>query len=452
MTEPARRKRRGCCLGCTIAIIVAVVIPILAWLIATAVTGARLRAELDRLRKAGEPVDIADFGGKLAPHVPPGVDNAAPLYQEAFDRRRDPAGMETLSSYSPEKWTAKDRQTVRTFVATNPSYFALLDQASRIEQCEFPVNWDDPINALFPHFAKLRETARALTLKAELEVADGKLEAAVASCATSLRTVKHAETTPVLIGQLVAVAIQGISLKELARVLSAGTPSVTTCRKLFHELDDPNRNQYWVNSMKGERLFGLDIFARAEQGTFDPAVFGGDEQSRQGYAILALATVGRPLFNTDKRLYLEFMEDAVIQFSLPWQEAQVKVDASDRRQHRLPGYAILTQMLLPIHARALWSRDKAAAELGAARIALAAKAFQGERGRYPTSLTELAQAGWQLPLDPFTGKVYLYRREGPGFAVWSTGFDLKDNNATEIDYQKFKTDQPGYDFVFRCAR
>jgi len=450
MTEPTRRKRRGCCLGCTIALLVAMVLPILVWLIATAVTGARVRAELDRLRKAGEPVDLADLGGKLAPHVPPGVDNAAPLYQEAFDIWRDAAGMYSETIYSPAKWTAEDRQAARTFVQTNQQYFRLLDQASRIRECEFSVQWDDPTNALFPYFTKLREAARGLSLKAEVEAADGKLENAVATCATSLRLVKHTETTPNLFGPLTAVAIQGVGLKELSRVLSTGTPSAATCRRLFTEFDDPDRNQYWVRAAQGERLTGLSTYQGIEEGRLPADVLNMDGSHEDTWRFTLLSTLGRPWWNQDKLRYLQHMGQMVEGFRHPWPQPK-SLRLGLVWQFGSTSYAP-SALLLPELTPALWSRDKAAAELGAARIALAAKAYHGEHDRYPASLAELASAGWQLPLDPFTGKAFLYRREGPGFAVWSTGPDLKDNNATEIDYQKFKTDQPGYDFVFRCAR
>lgn len=36
-----------------------------------------------------------------------------------------------------------------------------------------------------------------------------------------------------------------------------------------------------------------------------------------------------------------------------------------------------------------------------------------------------------LPLDPFTGKDYIYRKKEKGFIVYSVGEDLKDDGGVE---------------------
>jgi hypothetical protein len=116
---------------------------------------------------------------------------------------------------------------------------------------------------------------------------------------------------------------------------------------------------------------------------------------------------------------------------------------------------------MPIFSRFVWSRDRATAAIGTARIALALKAYRGDHAAYPASLAELDAVGWKLPLDPFGGKPYRYRREGTGFVVWSLGPDMDDDNASrDFDsYQKLPR-SPGqrerppedYDIVFRCKR
>ena len=76
-------------------------------------------------------------------------------------------------------------------------------------------------------------------------------------------------------------------------------------------------------------------------------------------------------------------------------------------------------------------------------------AYRAEHGQYPTSLQPLA--AWKLPLDPFSMKPFLYRRQGKGFVIWSVGPEMVDNHATAYDSQRFRPDQPGYDFVLRCS-
>jgi hypothetical protein len=157
------------------------------------------------------------------------------------------------------------------------------------------------------------------------------------------------------------------------------------------------------------------------------------------------------------------MEREVQAFELPWPESRQAVDdLAKSLETRTPFYASLTCTVMPIFGRAVWSRDRATAGVGTAQIAVALKAYRFEHDSYPRSLAELEAAGWKLPLDPFGGKAYRYRRDGRGFVVWSLGPDMDDDNAAR-DYDAYNEKLKGtpgrrerppedYDIVFRCAR
>jgi hypothetical protein len=68
------------------------------------------------------------------------------------------------------------------------------------------------------------------------------------------------------------------------------------------------------------------------------------------------------------------------------------------------------------------------AQLDLARVALLLKAYRAEHGSYPESLSALAKSdGKPLPGDPFSGKSFIYRKDGAGFVLYSWGEDLKDD-------------------------
>jgi len=54
--------------------------------------------------------------------------------------------------------------------------------------------------------------------------------------------------------------------------------------------------------------------------------------------------------------------------------------------------------------------------------------------------------GRPLPTDPFSGKPFVYRREGAGFLIYSWGPNLKDDGG-----KVGKTQDEG-DIVMRCGR
>lgn len=62
------------------------------------------------------------------------------------------------------------------------------------------------------------------------------------------------------------------------------------------------------------------------------------------------------------------------------------------------------------------------------RTGLACRLFKSGTGRYPEGLDELVPGILgEVPIDPFTGKPFVYRREGEGFIVYSLGSNQKDD-------------------------
>ncbi len=121
------------------------------------------------------------------------------------------------------------------------------------------------------------------------------------------------------------------------------------------------------------------------------------------------------------------MKAQVDAFALPWPASNTAIESLAKRTKSVPTYrGLMTKMLMPVFSRAAWSREKTAASLGDARIALALALYKLHHGAYPDSLAQLEQAGFKLPVDPFGEKPFRYRREGAGFIVYSIGSDMED--------------------------
>jgi hypothetical protein len=68
------------------------------------------------------------------------------------------------------------------------------------------------------------------------------------------------------------------------------------------------------------------------------------------------------------------------------------------------------------------------AMLTAARTGLACRLFKSRTGHYPEGLSELVpDILTEVPIDSFTGKPLVYRRDGEGFIVYSLGSNQKDD-------------------------
>jgi hypothetical protein len=102
-----------------------------------------------------------------------------------------------------------------------------------------------------------------------------------------------------------------------------------------------------------------------------------------------------------------------------------------------------------IYPRLTAKRDQAVAEVDLGRICLALQDYRAAQGRYPETLAALRGVDLQLT-DPFSGKNYVYRREGAGFVVYSLGPDMKDDGGKPLVYDKDGT--PSGDIVWRSVR
>jgi len=64
------------------------------------------------------------------------------------------------------------------------------------------------------------------------------------------------------------------------------------------------------------------------------------------------------------------------------------------------------------------------------------KGHQQKHGNYPDTLSPLTpEIITELPTDPFTGKNYIYRREGKGFIVYSVGSNERDDKGVSDSKQ-----------------
>jgi hypothetical protein len=433
-----------------------IIVPLLLlaiYLVALNRTEKQLAAELAKVEASGGALRLAD----LAPRVPLGEANAAEVYLRAFD-------LVTVDWEALERM-GEDPDLARQVLATQDPALRLLEQASQIRACAFPVDWDAWPAIAFPHFAPMREGGRLLAARAEVQAADGQMDAALSSCASILRMAEHTQREPILIGALVGFALNGIGVTALEESLSQGDPSPAACRALFEQLAAMDPHAALERAFQGERATHVEIFELIHAGEIRDlfAAFSGGEPVRWVQPLLLdlYRTLGRPLLNLDEVSSLRAMEQNIAALGLPPGEGQQQMEAVVEQIHQLPVYrSVLTKMIMPVFTRATWSRDRVAADIGAAQIALALTAYHAEHRRYPETLADLAAAGWDIPDDPFTGQPYIYRLEGDGFIVYSVGPDLTDDGGllplwketAELTQAEEERRRDRYDLIFRRPR
>jgi hypothetical protein len=450
-----------------------VVLVLLVHTIASIVTGRELERELGKLRAAGDPLALVE----AAPKPVPPDRNAAVVYQRAFEylpRDEDWVQVSEALTIFPERRAKISWPKVERVVSQSSRAIALLEQASRMPECRFPVNWEAGFAATFPHLGKFREAVRLLAVKAELEARRGRTREAMSAIGTALRMSDHIAMEPTPIAELARHLCQGMALNALNRTMDIHPPDAAESERMFNLLSRIDTIGPFIHGMKGERAIGLSAFdfARSHPLPFwllpGPSTYSAYPERGPTWTERLVSFLWRPVFNKDEVFYLRSFAKAISASRLPYRQARASIPRPQTGKTGLittpaPKYAVITQMVLPVFDYALAARDKALAKLSLARWGLAINVFQIREGRCPKSLDEVRQTvAWKLPVDPFSGKDFIYRLEplaqaqaGPrGYVLYSIGPNLRDDGGRFLpssEYPRLGPERPD-DIAWRVQR
>ncbi len=442
-----------------------VALPAGLWFYRDYTLGKRLEAELAALKAAGMPVSLAE----AAPKPVPDDENAAVLYQQVFRVDFSSGGSNCLlPNFSSEQdglvWrfvdepSAEGEKFLRTLfsdVQTQQS-LQILREASQRPHSVFPARWDQSSVTRFPHYGRFRQAARVMVARAALSAHDGDVEEALAWHKVIFRMSAHVAEEPALIAPLVAIAMQGIGVRGLRRLLSEAAIDPEATNAFEQCLRKVDMNAAFSHAMAGERAMGLDYFDMAYR---DPRSFkimtGSSHSYVYRYALPTyLGPLAGPLKKRDYLAYLEYIGELVRISRLPSGTAIPQMEALQAELEDLHVFqAPLTRMLVPMFSRLRSKCDLAVANIELCRTVLALKAYKYERGSYPASLKDLRKTlDWQLPKDPFSGQQFVYVPEEDGFILYSIGPNMIDDGGLpeRDEHGKWRGDVS--DIVWECVK
>jgi len=254
----------------------------------------------------------------------------------------------------------------------------------------------------------------------------GDLRRSLDRLRTGLRFAPKSAEESSLIAYLIALANARTCLLFLNRTLSGREAGEEILLPLFHDLDG-GRIGRWKSllgrAFQGERVQLLDIGLPATPKGLQKA-FGG----RAWWIQLYYWLIG-PLVKRDIRLNLprlaeleELAPSSYFETNNFWKLYEERVDD-------LPWYAIVSKLAIIKNMEATFLKVAVFdALILSCRAGLACRIYKGRTGEYPENLEALVPALLDaVPIDPFTGKPLVYRRDGEGFIVYSLGSNLKDD-------------------------
>jgi hypothetical protein len=439
------------------------------------------------LRPAAAPVPALKY--HLLPDLndqTPG--NAVVLYYRAFSPEWQVLLHRPEVAKLLEKWSEHQRQKPAKGLEWTLQYTMLkeVDSAARREYCDWEITprlRKEGISLLLPDIQAIREFARLLAIRARLEMDRGQFDKATYTLQTGYAMARHAAEHPILISALVGVAAAAQMNTQLEELIQTpGSPN------LYWALTDlPSPFIDLRKNLQGERLWleamvpGLrEALADLHSGPLSAQQLQtmqdqlanvledkfGNAPATASSKLLLVATIanmypeakqfllaqGRapelveklPMLQVvllaELATYYRFFDDMLKWNQLPFWQASKGVRQAEHQLVEAHAHGTgrmrfsLAGMFLPAIYKVEQSKVRLDRRLAALRCIEALRLHAAAHtGQWPAALDEITEV--PLPTDPFTGKPFEYRREGPKAVLSGAPLDGKEMGAQDLRYE-----------------
>ncbi len=375
---------------------------------------------------------------------------------EALDDKKD--GSADVPSTKPEDDTptARRRAGLQIIERLAKSRDALEQVRAGLERpyARYPINYSNPMPFAIKlnHLRNLREYAQRFQILATAKLAADQPEGALADVETLIELSNTLNSEPVLISQLVRIAILNLAAQPVWEGLEAKAwrePELARLQTAFGELDLlADLNKAWV----GERacaLSTLDYCRR--QGSLNTIMSANDPDTASippepgitkmlpnGWFLLEMANYSRTMDGflsavdfDQRRIHPEKLKNQNKMFEA--------TDSLGGRLGILWRHELMARVLMPALGKVFHHFAATQATIDQAQLACRLEALRLENGTYPPGLDNLK--GSKLPADLITGQSYSYKPDGDGFKLYSFGWDGDDDQGASVP--PGKTDQSG---------
>jgi hypothetical protein len=444
--------------------------------------GSALEEELQKLRESGIPTTIEELN---LPDIPD-AENARFLYEEAgklqrslFEKHRELWNYFPLSGSVPwDEVPSDEKERVTDYIINDPEFSSLcsllgkainmkcrfFDMKTYLQHFESGIGNDIPSIS-----ANMRRFARTLADKAKVESEYGDINIALNTALTGLKLGESFSNDPFFIILLVRLAIENIALKDLQDVIEnisfrhneGQKQDMGIYQEILTQLHTekiPLKNQLIASNIIDARLrfayfknLGEKMFELSEQEKKIIEMFkshheGGGSRITTSESIEKSYRESKELLKKDfmssemervedflaqqEVLYLSIMNRIIPLMQKPYYETIDELNkVFEETEKEVKGKYTLLYISNPLVMKKIflqYLRYKAYMETS--EIGIANVVFKQQKGRYIDKISEFTpEILPALPLDPFTGKDYIYRKKEKGFIVYSVADNLKDD-------------------------
>jgi hypothetical protein len=416
-----------------------------------------------RQQLAGLRVEAGAVALSVAPPRVPDRDNAALVYQRAFEAmgRQDLADDSVPGAWQWDersrkaweeawsKWESTGRiefnlhdPALRPFLAREAPALKLLRQAAAMPGCYFERDYGRPsISMLLPELRPLRRGSRLLALDAICSAAGGNYRQSVEDVNAIFLMAEHIGGDPLLISEQVAIALDRVAIESLQVILADFHVPVGDLAALKIS-DTVSFRVLFQRGLRGEEALRLATFDDVGSGRMDFSDIGAsqplwlaDRPLSSAYRVFMLGD--------DLAAHHRFTAEMDHAARMPYWQARDRLQQIEQQVRDSPGGA-LTAMLLPAVGKVMESAARADARRAVARLGLAIYVYRARKGRFPANLDDLApEFIAAVPLNPFDGKPIKLRRTDNGVTI-----DSNDPEVAGAGEQPFPFDSKNREITF----
>ena len=312
------------------------------------------------------------------------------------------------------------REELKKMIANNSRVFQFMEEAAE-KPCFRYGDWGKNMYEMrIPDAVKMINAIRLLGIDAVFKADEGHVHEAIDQIRWARLFVQKTLDEPLLITGLLALANMKYLQTCLMRIINGRDIDSGTLNMIIQDLNPELWREKFVRGIHGERIFFLENASAVLEGDMDVLDYNlGDR---------IFFWVMRPATKADI-LWAQKMFDKVGSASLlPYYE--IKESHKDITQdiESIPWTFRLSGGLFPNFSSTWLKEAILEALMGTGQIALACKIHRSLEGRFPENISQLVPDILpEEPLDPFTGKPFIYKLMEDGFVVYSVGSNEKDD-------------------------
>jgi hypothetical protein len=409
-------------------------------------------ALFSELRARGEPILWMETAEKILAAQSP--DSGAELYMKALWTLG--GEMNRVGPRVPSAKLEDDYKDVRLVPAVRPDVekelslaapaLAILEEAVKRPPglLTTALKTDQPIAILLPHVQDGRNLARLLHWKANDALGRGDVEKAYHAVWLSLESSEQLAAEPLLISQLVRMAMQGAACESLSMCLRHAPVPEATFRAIDKRLGSWDEGFGIQATWLGERALWMSVLEDPKQlkDFFSFGLPGAPMNDFEQFAkarwydVLA-SPLGRPVMLRTQSAFLRLSKDVMKTADRPNVDPEARREMFERFKREAPlsrmgvnlgdwGFGSLNMFLQAC--------EKAHRRHVMARLALRLRRHYDMHGTFPKSLDELCDADMpRVRIDWFQNRPIVYRPSETGFRL-----EVPDELLTEADKRRKK--------------